>query len=816
MPKTMADEEKIVDLSDIDPNKILSMSLNFELLKYVITSLIHNQQKMDKQLNDLKISLLDQKKYSSNLEMSLIELKMKREEEAEVLEKLLKKKEELNKESEEIEKSLESLNKEKQEEKDKKQIIQIYNMKESKFEENINAFSSDLNIPTDIEKSQENQICEKETNNENSIKNQNLNESKNYSDKDKDKDKENNIIKENNNNNEEENKNKNNQEQNEENNQKQEQKESENNALPQSQPQPQPQPQTQSESQPAKSTNPAIDNAEIEKIKAKNEDLQKQLQLIIGDIKNIKTNLHTFENDFSVFKENINEKIKDKLENEIPSKIDNAFDNKINLIQKNIKKDYDKKYEDITNKTNDLTQKIDDIKNNISKQISLIEEKNNLEFEEIKKNDKINKDYISLTNDKLANMITTITFNNYKNEMIEKNENDRNILNLELTIIKNTINNVKNQLNEHLSDTRDHDNIVNIMKILESLSNHIQRLMEFKKFMEEKEKRKAIVDNTKYVKQDGFNEAINNIHKTIDINKKDFNEIRLDLDAIRNKDLNTKANLRDLKNLEDSIFTKMSTLKETIRENFVEKTMLIKNLKYLEIQTKQLIEESKKKSEKPENWLLAKKPFNGHLCASCEAFIGDLKPTNSKFIAWNKYPAKESIEKLFRINAGFSKILQMANLDNKEKIKSHSLNNSKDERCSSSPEREKKRNTERIKENKSGKSSRGGGERSKYNNSCSQIENGIPGNLPRILSNKKNASTSSMILYDNCNTNRVKTINKKSRSLVNINDNDNENNIKNIDDNDYTNDKELQKPKITKIFRKIGETADKKEDGDKI
>ena len=814
MPKAMTEEEQIVDLSDIDPNKMLSMSLNFELLKYVITSLIHNQQKMDKQLNDLKISLLDQKKYSSNLEMSLIELKMKREEEAEVLEKLLKKKEELNKESEEIEKSLESLNKEKQEEKDKKQIIQIYNMKESKFEENINAFTSDINIPTDIEKSQENQICEKETNNENSIKNQNLNESKNYSDKDKDKDKdkENNIIKEEiNNNNDEENKNRNKQEQNEE------KKESENNAQPQKTLQPEPQPQ--SESQPPKSTTPAIDNAEIEKIKAKNEDLQKQLQLIIGDIKNIKSNQQTFENDFSIFKENINEKIKDKLENEIPSKIDNVFDNKINLIQKNIKKENDKKYEDIANKTNDLTQKIDDIKNNISKQISLIEEKNNLEFEEIKKNDKKNKDYISLTNDKLANMITTLTFNNYKNEMIEKNENDQKLLNLELTIIKNTLNNVKNQLNEHLNDTRDHDNIVNIMKILESLSNNIQRLMDFKKYMEEKEKRKAIVDNTKYVKQDGFNEAINNIHKSIDINKKDFNEIRLDLDIIRNKDLNTKANLRDLKNLEDSVFTKMSALKETIRENFVEKTMLIKNLKYLEIQTKQLIEESKKKSEKPENWLLAKKPFNGHLCASCEAFIGDLKPnTNSKFIAWNKYPAKESIEKLFRINAGFSKILQMANLDNKEKIKSHSLNNSKDERCSSSPEREKKRNTERIKENKSGKSSRGGGERNKYNNSCSQIENGIPGNLPRIPSHKKNASTSSMILYDNCNTNRVKTINKKSRSLVNMNDNDNdnENNNKNIDDNDNLNNKELQKPKITKVFRKIGETADKKEDGDKI
>ena len=67
--------------------------------------------------------------------------------------------------------------------------------------------------------------------------------------------------------------------------------------------------------------------------------------------------------------------------------------------------------------------------------------------------------------------------------------------------------------------------------------------------------------------------------------------------------------------------------------------MLIKNLKYIELQTKNLIEENKK-IEKQDNWLLAKKPFS-HLCASCEAYIGDLKPTtNSNFISWNRYPQK--------------------------------------------------------------------------------------------------------------------------------------------------------------------------------
>jgi hypothetical protein len=258
------------------------------------------------------------------------------------------------------------------------------------------------------------------------------------------------------------------------------------------------------------------------------------------------------------------------------------------------------------------------------------------------------------------------------------------------------------------------------------------------------------------------------------------------------------------------------TLKETIKDNFVEKNMLIKNLKYLELQTKQLIEESKKKTEKPESWILAKKPYNGHLCASCEAYLGDLKPnTNSKYIAWNKYPAKEPIDKIFRINAGFSKVLQMVHQDNKnDRSKSNSLNNSKDERCNSSPEGDKKRNTQRIQENKIGISSRGARDRNKHNNSSTQIEDNDMGNLPRIESHKKTLNTSSIFIYDSSNTNRTKTIHKKSRSLVNINDN--ENKIKDSDETDNLNNKELQKPKITKVFRKYGETPDKKEDKEKI
>ena len=95
MPKLFREENDLIDLSNINPNKMFAMSYNYELLKYVITSLIRNQQNMDNQFNDLNLSFLKQQKYSTELEMSIIDLKMQREETPEILEELIKKKKEL-------------------------------------------------------------------------------------------------------------------------------------------------------------------------------------------------------------------------------------------------------------------------------------------------------------------------------------------------------------------------------------------------------------------------------------------------------------------------------------------------------------------------------------------------------------------------------------------------------------------------------------------------------------------------------------------------------------------------------------------------
>lgn len=58
---------------------------------------------------------------------------------------------------------------------------------------------------------------------------------------------------------------------------------------------------------------------------------------------------------------------------------------------------------------------------------------------------------------------------------------------------------------------------------------------------------------------------------------------------------------------------------------------------------------------------MAKKPINGFSCASCEAFIGDLKDKDEP-LPWQKFPLRDEM-KLYRGGNNFSKMLQMVNIE---------------------------------------------------------------------------------------------------------------------------------------------------------
>ena len=805
MPKLSNNEPQLIDLSNVNPNKMLEMSLNFELLKYVITSLIHNQQNMGKEISNLKLSSLKQTLHSLELELSIKDMNLQKDLSPEEKEELLKQKDELKSKIDKIKREIESLTKENEEEQNKRKIP-IYNMDKANMENDNDEFNEEeKKIEIEQKDKKEKEKYEKENKKENE-KDTDINKDNEIKNNEEDKD-----YKTDNNEGKDEIKKE------PETSEKEQKVEKEE--------------KTQENQPPVpKGADTKSDEKEKEKEKNKYEDLHKQLQLIVGELKNVKSKQQTLDKDFSLFKQNVTEKIKSKLENDIPSMLDNAFEKKMALIQKNFNKNIDKINEDMNSLNENYDQRLTDLNNNILKELSLKEEMNNQEIEQIKNKCRSLKENLAITNEKLMNMITTLTFNNLKNELNDKIESEKKITNLDISILKNSLNALKAQITEHLDDTRDHDNLIIVMKTMETSTANLKKLLEFKKIFEEKDKRKAIVDTHKFVRQEGFNEAISNIHKSIDSNRKEFSEIRLDIDCLRTKDLNIKANLRDLKNLEDTVLAKMETLKELIRDKYVEKTMLVKNLKYLELQTKQLIEETKK-NEKQENWLLAKKPFNGHLCASCEAYIGDLKPnTNSKYVAWNKYPIKDPIDKVFRINAGFSKVLQMVhNQDNNnERAKSNSLNNSKEERNNSSAEIERKKHNY-----KSGRNSQGKDKNKSQNNYSTQFDDyELAGTLPRISVKKTNNMSSVNVFSEETNKSSITNSNigskigqnnksyntskissnaafKKSRSLVDDFDTNvkNNNELNNNDDN-----KEVQKPKITKIYKKKGDSSDKNGD----
>ena len=130
--------------------------------------------------------------------------------------------------------------------------------------------------------------------------------------------------------------------------------------------------------------------------------------------------------------------------------------------------------------------------------------------------------------------------------------------------------------------------------------------------------------------------------------------------------LKDKANLSDLEDLKNFLMEKIDELALACNKKFPDKNDTTNNFKYLEAQLKKLFDLLSKKdpSNDGDNWLIAKKPINGYICAACESYIGDLRDESHKFIPWNKMPLRDPGDKLYRMGNGFSKMLQMLNFDN--------------------------------------------------------------------------------------------------------------------------------------------------------
>ena len=228
---------------------------------------------------------------------------------------------------------------------------------------------------------------------------------------------------------------------------------------------------------------------------------------------------------------------------------------------------------------------------------------------------------------------------------------------------------LKEQLDDFNADQTDHEDIQNLKRKLESFAGEIHELDEnFKDLMNKKnlgnDNKKQLLDGSKYLEIKVYEEFKSQIIKEFNNVNDNFNHIRKLIDNILDS-LQNKSSFNDLKVLEEDLLAKIEDLRLTGIKKFADRMETNKNIKYLDQQIKQIIQIYIKKNDKDNNWLIAKKPLNGNLCASCESYIGELRD-NTNYIPWNKYPNRE-VEKLYRLGNGFSKMLQMIQVDENDK-----------------------------------------------------------------------------------------------------------------------------------------------------
>ena len=378
------------------------------------------------------------------------------------------------------------------------------------------------------------------------------------------------------------------------------------------------------------------------------------------------------------------------------------IDNMKNLIQKNSDKikENENSFNDFKNKINEnltqlknfvelLQQQLpkDGIKSNSEEKIKQIEEKLNRLLEKPKE---------SVT-------ITRIQNDNLKPEVLKKFEEFENLF----KEIKKSINQVEKDIDKKMNEENK-----NIYKKISSLEKEIELKINSKDLSSINDKIYNLEENLKSLNpqldnleqyNDKFKTDINNVFKKLEYfdaeiyqikNEKDKNlmhkqtgleaynflnqstftqykkeinskieKIKTDLENLSNnyEILSTSLNLypsnKDFSKFQNSLINHLEDLKTSFHKKYMERTEIQKALKVIDNQIK-LLNESVKKYEGSDTWLLAKKPIGNFQCASCEANLKDLEQKDN-FVPWNKYPSRE--EKTYRIGHGYSRILEMVN-----------------------------------------------------------------------------------------------------------------------------------------------------------
>ena len=369
--------------------------------------------------------------------------------------------------------------------------------------------------------------------------------------------------------------------------------------------------------------------------KISDENRNKQMQREEEQKKLLENNNEEEDNNLEIFENKIIELIEKKLKDISILKTDNNnIKNELkelNAEKEKLKQEHEKIFSDIKNiiSNNSETQKqmmsLPDmtIIKNIEEKLKLIE----MEMEEF--GTKKDVKYICDELDKYLKEINKLkSFMVNQDEINEKNKDEIEKLKNEFDSLKKTFSAV-NKLFEN-----------------NSLSTLLGNLNDI---------------NQKMVDKEEYNKFIKEINKSISDIKIDVNEHNRNMAEIMPL-IRKILTMEDLNKLENSLTGLIEKQNEDAKGKYADKKDIIKSIKSIQSQVKIFMNnlDKEREKEKNESAILASKPLGGYKCASCEAYIGELKDTYT-YLPWNKY---HGAERPYRLGSSFSRILQGLNLEN--------------------------------------------------------------------------------------------------------------------------------------------------------
>ena len=402
---------------------------------------------------------------------------------------------------------------------------------------------------------------------------------------------------------------------------------------------------------------------DINEIYKKMDELKEEIE---GNVKNnlnkINAKIEDIDKNISLINDELNlqeDKIDKKLSVEIPKLFGEIFTEKMKIINssidnldkslkqsnnnfENFKKTTNEKFEFIESKVQDNQQETQKLFKEIFKQTSQIEKKL-LGFVETKiYNPKIKEieNKIISNNKELSHEIMQVS------QVAEKNETD---------------------ISDMKTDKTMKNHILLISTRLDNLNEEMLKLSDEVIHFDTDRRKLEGINPDDYLFRNEFEEFNESNKKTIENLKKYTSEIKNMIDEIKLNYTRSKVTIKDLKSLEDKLVSKMMEFGEEISDKFAEKKFVLRNNRFLKVEITQKLD-NYKNIERPEGagWLLSKKPMGGHLCASCEAYIGDLKEKEN-YVPWNKIPSKGENDKLSKVNPILTKMIQKLSTDYKIK-----------------------------------------------------------------------------------------------------------------------------------------------------